>query len=77
MILVSKQHRRGFTEFAAPRGSVDCHGTGCVLSSAIAARLALGDPPATAVRKAKEFITARLVDSCLRFGAGAGLFHFG
>jgi hydroxymethylpyrimidine/phosphomethylpyrimidine kinase len=33
------------------------HGTGCTYSAAIAARLALGDPPVEAVRAAKAYLT--------------------
>jgi hydroxymethylpyrimidine/phosphomethylpyrimidine kinase len=33
------------------------HGTGCVLSAAITARLANGDDPLTAVQGAKRFVT--------------------
>lgn len=36
------------------------HGTGCTLSSAIAARLAQGDPMETAVRRAKDYITGAI-----------------
>ena len=35
------------------------HGTGCTLSAAIAARLALGDDLATAVARAKRYVTLR------------------
>lgn len=49
---------RSFTRFAAPRiDSVNTHGTGCTLSSAIATFLAQGKPLPEAVRKAKAFIT--------------------
>jgi hydroxymethylpyrimidine/phosphomethylpyrimidine kinase len=43
-----------------PEGHVaerSVHGTGCVFSAAIAARLALGEPVETAVRNAKRYIT--------------------
>jgi hydroxymethylpyrimidine/phosphomethylpyrimidine kinase len=36
------------------------HGTGCVLSAAICAYLALGEPPAQACRRAKRFVTAAI-----------------
>ncbi len=36
------------------------HGTGCTLSAAIAARLAMGDPVAEAVRNAKAYLTEGL-----------------
>lgn len=52
---------RNFIEFACPRiAGGGAHGTGCVLSAAIAALLARGDALEDAVRKAKEFLTAAL-----------------
>ncbi|WP_030006807.1 bifunctional hydroxymethylpyrimidine kinase/phosphomethylpyrimidine kinase [Picosynechococcus sp. NKBG042902] len=47
------------------------HGTGCTLSAAIAARLALGDPPFPAVNKAKTYVTEALKHS-LAIGQGTG-----
>jgi hydroxymethylpyrimidine kinase/phosphomethylpyrimidine kinase len=47
------------------------HGSGCTFSAAITAGLALGDDPLTAVRKAKEFITAAIQHS-LELGRGHG-----
>jgi hydroxymethylpyrimidine/phosphomethylpyrimidine kinase len=47
------------------------HGTGCVLSSAIAAHLALGDDLLSAVRKGKAFVTAAIRHS-LSIGKGIG-----
>lgn len=45
-------------EFTARRvSSPNTHGTGCTLSSAIAANLALGHGTADAVRLAKEYVT--------------------
>ncbi len=45
-------------EFAAERiDSTNTHGTGCVLSAAITARLARGEPLVDAVRAAKHFVT--------------------
>lgn len=49
----------------------DTHGTGCTLSAAIAAHLALGDDLLTAVRKGKEYVTRALHHS-LRIGKGQG-----
>jgi hydroxymethylpyrimidine/phosphomethylpyrimidine kinase len=43
-----------------PVDTPNTHGTGCTLSAAIAARLALGAPPLEAVRLAKEYVTAAL-----------------
>lgn len=47
------------------------HGTGCTLSSAIAANLALGDDMITSVTKAKEYITGALKAN-LNLGHGSG-----
>ena len=47
------------------------HGTGCTLSAAIAAHLALGTDLLTAVRKAKEYVTSALSYS-LDIGKGQG-----
>lgn len=49
----------------------DTHGTGCTLSAAIAANLALGYSPREAARKAKDYITHALEHS-LRIGQGQG-----
>ena len=49
------------------------HGTGCTLSSAIAAGLAKGDTLITAVRKAKQYITGALAAGALyTIGKGHG-----
>jgi hydroxymethylpyrimidine/phosphomethylpyrimidine kinase len=55
------------------------HGTGCSLSAAIAARLALGDDVPAAVRSAKEYVGRALAGgSGWRLGTGHGpLDHFG
>ncbi|WP_017661763.1 bifunctional hydroxymethylpyrimidine kinase/phosphomethylpyrimidine kinase [Baaleninema simplex] len=47
------------------------HGTGCTLSAAIAANLALGKPPLTAVRDAKTYLTHAL-HHALAIGGGQG-----
>lgn len=47
------------------------HGTGCTLSSAIAANLAKGDTPKEAVKKAKEYIT-EAIEHSLEVGKGVG-----
>ncbi|WP_165492713.1 bifunctional hydroxymethylpyrimidine kinase/phosphomethylpyrimidine kinase [Lichenihabitans psoromatis] len=64
-------------EFSAPRiDTPNTHGTGCTLSSAIAAYLALGDDLAGAVTKAKAFLTDALRTSGeLRVGGGHGPVH--
>jgi hydroxymethylpyrimidine/phosphomethylpyrimidine kinase len=52
------------------------HGTGCTLSSAIAAGLAKGDELAGAVRSAKAFVTAALAAADrLEVGSGRGPLH--
>jgi hydroxymethylpyrimidine/phosphomethylpyrimidine kinase len=52
------------------------HGTGCTLSSAVAAGLAKGLPLAQAVRDAKAYITAAILASdTLRIGHGHGPVH--
>ncbi len=52
------------------------HGTGCTLSSAIAAGLAKGLPLAEAVREAKAYITAAILASDnLKIGHGHGPVH--
>ncbi len=49
------------------------HGTGCSLSAAIAARLALGDEPRSAITAAKAFVHRALVGAAgWRLGAGHG-----
>jgi hydroxymethylpyrimidine/phosphomethylpyrimidine kinase len=51
--------------------TIHTHGTGCVLSAAIAARLALGDDLLTAVRRGKDFVTQAIRHS-LAIGRGIG-----
>ena len=52
------------------------HGTGCTLSAAIAANLALGDEALTATRKAKQYVTNALKHA-LTIGRGQGpIGHF-
>jgi hydroxymethylpyrimidine/phosphomethylpyrimidine kinase len=52
------------------------HGTGCTLSSAIAAGLAKGHDMATAVRQAKDYVTAAIAAADrLRVGSGHGPTH--
>ncbi len=62
----------GIEEFAAPRvRSQHTHGTGCTFSSAIAARLALGDPLKTAVRNAKAYVLLA-IERAPQLGHGHG-----
>ncbi|MEM6253814.1 MAG: bifunctional hydroxymethylpyrimidine kinase/phosphomethylpyrimidine kinase [Cyanobacteria bacterium P01_D01_bin.156] len=54
----------------------DTHGTGCTLSAAIAANMALGHSPLDATRRAKDYVTNALTHS-LRIGQGQGpIGHF-
>jgi len=62
-------------EFAARRVAVDAtHGTGCVLSAAIAALLARGQPLADAVAAAKRFVR-RAIETAAPIGHGARLLN--
>jgi len=67
----------GVVRLAAPRiATPNTHGTGCTLSSAIAARLAQGDDMERAVRAAKDYISAALEASDrLHVGHGHGPVH--
>jgi hydroxymethylpyrimidine/phosphomethylpyrimidine kinase len=69
----------GVTALAAPRiVTKNTHGTGCSLSSAIAAGLAKGEGMETAVRKAKAFVSAAIA-AADRFSVGHGhgpIHHF-
>lgn len=56
--------------------TVNTHGTGCTLSSAIASFLALGHPLDEAARLAKEYINAAIVaGASYRIGRGHGPVH--
>ena len=52
------------------------HGTGCTLSSAIAANLAKGFTLAESIQKAKEYISGAL-EVMLDLGKGSGPMHHG
>jgi hydroxymethylpyrimidine/phosphomethylpyrimidine kinase len=67
----------GVTALAAPRiATQNTHGTGCSLSSAIAAGLAKGEPLETAVRHAKTWISAAIAAADrLDVGHGHGPIH--
>lgn len=67
----------GTTRLAAPRiATRNTHGTGCSLSSAIAAGLARGEDRLTAVRRAKDYITAAIAAADqLTVGRGSGPVH--
>jgi len=54
----------GVMSFAAPRVSTkNVHGTGCTLSSAIAAGLAKGEGLETAVKQAKDYVSAAIANA--------------
>ena len=54
------------------------HGTGCTLSSAVAAQLALGLPLAQAVRAARAYILGAIAAGAeVRTGQGAGPLNHG
>lgn len=56
--------------------TVNTHGTGCTLSSAIASGLAKGDPLFQAVKKAKIYITGAIkAGSRYKIGKGSGPLH--
>jgi hydroxymethylpyrimidine/phosphomethylpyrimidine kinase len=61
-----------------PVDTRNSHGSGCTFSSAIAVRLALGDPVPEAVRAAKKYVTTALLGGReWQLGAGPGpLDHF-
>ncbi len=63
----------------APRiATPNTHGTGCTLSSAIAAHLALGDDLPQAVQQARDFVRAALAaGASVRTGAGSGPLNHG
>jgi hydroxymethylpyrimidine/phosphomethylpyrimidine kinase len=65
---------KDFSEFSAPRiVTRNSHGTGCALSSAIAAFLARGAELRTAIHEAKAFLTGALAAGVtLDIGAGHG-----
>lgn len=67
----------GVREFRGPRDPKNnMHGTGCTLSSAIAAQLALGAALPDAVARAKEFVTGAIVNG-FALGKGQGLLNHG
>jgi hydroxymethylpyrimidine/phosphomethylpyrimidine kinase len=63
----------------APRiDTANTHGTGCTLSSAIAAHLALGADLPEAVQKAREFVRqALLAGAAVKTGQGSGPLNHG
>ena len=68
---------RDFARFPAPRlPSNSTHGTGCTLSSAIAAGLARGHALKDAVSEAKAYVTAAIREGFQVGGGGGALRHF-
>jgi hydroxymethylpyrimidine/phosphomethylpyrimidine kinase len=67
----------GVIALAAPRiATRNTHGTGCSLSSAIAAGLAKGEDMETAVRNAKAWVSGAIAAAdCLGVGHGHGPIH--
>jgi hydroxymethylpyrimidine/phosphomethylpyrimidine kinase len=67
----------GVVRLEAPRiDTANTHGTGCTLSSAIAAGLAKGFPLGQAVSEAKDYVTAAIAASGrLSIGSGHGPTH--
>jgi hydroxymethylpyrimidine kinase/phosphomethylpyrimidine kinase len=59
----------------APRSAKQVHGTGCVLSSAIASGLAVGMPMRDSIIAAKEFIT-EMIEAAAPLGRGQEIFQF-
>ena len=65
-----------FHEYSGSRSEKNMHGTGCVLSSAIAAQLALGRDIRGAVGSAKEYVS-QAIESAVRLGKGGLHFYHG
>lgn len=63
--------------YSAPRTNTDnTHGTGCTLSSAIAAKLAQGKPMLDAIQSAKDYLSQAIAHADqLKIGQGAGPVH--
>lgn len=64
-----------FHEFQGKRLNKNMHGTGCVLSAAIAARLALGDDLISAIGFAKEYVSGAIAYS-VKLGKGDLDYYF-
>jgi hydroxymethylpyrimidine/phosphomethylpyrimidine kinase len=63
---------REFTELRSPRfATKNTHGTGCTLSAAIAAGLAKGRDPLSAITRAKQYVS-RAIETSLAIGQGHG-----
>lgn len=64
-----------FHEFTGKRLDKNMHGTGCVLSAAIAARLALGDDVIGAISFAKEYVS-KAIEHSIKLGKGDLDYYF-
>ena len=65
--------RRGHGEIEGPRHEAGAaHGSGCTHSSALAARLALGDSPLEAARAARQIAAEAVANGLRDIGSGAG-----
>lgn len=67
---------QSFTEYKGERLKKNMHGTGCVLSAAIAARLALGDTIEDAIAFSKNYITQAIRNS-VKLGKGQLDYYMG
>lgn len=63
---------RGMMELRHPRLPIEGHGTGCTLASAIAAELAKGQAPRSAIRRAVAYVHRALARG---YRPGGGLAH--
>lgn len=67
---------QSFTLSSERIDTMNTHGTGCTLASAVAAFLARGEAPAAAVRLAKAYICGAIAQAdCLAVGHGHGPVH--
>ena len=76
---VLAQHDGSLVHLRSPRiATHNGHGTGCTLSSAIAAHLALGLPLADAVTRARAYILGAIqAGAAVRTGQGHGPLNHG
>ena len=70
LVTADGDERTEYTFRAARLDNRHTHGTGCTLASAIASRLALGDPLPEAVAAAKDYLTGAIAAG---FPLGAGI----
>jgi len=67
---------KSFHQFVGRRIEKQMHGTGCILSAAIAARLALGDDVVSAVEFAKAYVTSA-IDRSVTMGKARMSYYVG